>query len=197
MVSGLIYLPLEMVLSPSSRGGAVKGSFTLNQSGNSNIELTDTNTTYSIATQTLNGLMSATDKAKFDKIPKIITITLKINHIYNGWYYKFYATNITGLSNIIFAEEPIAFCQVGKFNSENNFTLFDHVRSAHADYFETVKVNYNKTGNNYKIDYFEYYLYYPGSSAELEVTSNKMLSILLMENPANYSKTCTGASKVN
>ena len=50
------------------QNGTDKGSFTLNQSGNITIELsdTDTNTTYSNATQSTAGLMSANDKKKLD-----------------------------------------------------------------------------------------------------------------------------------
>ena len=52
------------------QNGTSKGSFTLNQSGNATIELTDTdtNTTYSAATTSTAGLMSATDKKKLDGI---------------------------------------------------------------------------------------------------------------------------------
>lgn len=52
------------------QNGTSKGSFTLNQSGNATIELTDTdtNTTYSAATQSAAGLMSAADKKKLDGI---------------------------------------------------------------------------------------------------------------------------------
>jgi hypothetical protein len=46
--------------------GTSKGSFTLNQSGNATIELTDTNTTYSNATTSAAGLMSAADKTKLN-----------------------------------------------------------------------------------------------------------------------------------
>jgi hypothetical protein len=52
------------------QNGTSKGSFTLNQSGNATIELTDTdtNTTYSAATQSAAGIMSADDKKKLDGI---------------------------------------------------------------------------------------------------------------------------------
>lgn len=50
------------------QGGTNKGSFTMNQSGNTTIELTDNDTTYSPATQSTNGLMLAEDKAKLDGI---------------------------------------------------------------------------------------------------------------------------------
>lgn len=50
------------------QAGASKGSFTLNQSGTTTIELTDNNTTYSAATTSANGLMSSTDKSKLDGI---------------------------------------------------------------------------------------------------------------------------------
>ena len=51
-----------------TQGGTPKGTFTMNQSGNTTIALTDNNTTYSNATQSASGLMSATDKAKLDGI---------------------------------------------------------------------------------------------------------------------------------
>ena len=50
------------------QNGASMGSFTLNQSGNTTIDLTDNNTTYGVASSSSNGLMSAGDKAKLDKI---------------------------------------------------------------------------------------------------------------------------------
>lgn len=50
------------------QAGTVKGSFTTNQAGNKEIELTDNNTTYSAATQSANGLMSAADKKKLDGV---------------------------------------------------------------------------------------------------------------------------------
>ena len=50
------------------QAGSSKGTFTLNQSGATTIELTDSNTTYSAATTSANGLMSSTDKAKLDGI---------------------------------------------------------------------------------------------------------------------------------
>lgn len=50
------------------QGGTNKGSFTMNQSGNTTIELTDNDTTYNPATQSTNGLMLAEDKAKLDGI---------------------------------------------------------------------------------------------------------------------------------
>lgn len=50
------------------QAGSTKGSFTMNQSGNTTIELTDNNTTYGIATQSADGLESADDKKKLDGI---------------------------------------------------------------------------------------------------------------------------------
>ena len=50
------------------QAGASKGTFTMNQSGNTTIELTDNNTTYGVATQSTNGLESAADKKKLDGI---------------------------------------------------------------------------------------------------------------------------------
>lgn len=51
-----------------TQNGTTKGTFTTNQSDNTTIALTDNNTTYSTATQSVNGLMSSTDKAKLDAI---------------------------------------------------------------------------------------------------------------------------------
>lgn len=50
------------------QAGVSKGTFSMNQTGNTTIELTDSNTTYSAATQSANGLMSAADKKKLDEI---------------------------------------------------------------------------------------------------------------------------------
>ena len=50
------------------QAGTSKGTFTMNQSGNTTIELTDNNTTYGVATQSANGLESAADKKKLDGI---------------------------------------------------------------------------------------------------------------------------------
>lgn len=51
-----------------TQNGASKGTFTTNQSGNTTIALTDSNTTYSVATTSTNGLMSSSDKTKLDGI---------------------------------------------------------------------------------------------------------------------------------
>ena len=51
-----------------NQGGVKKGSFSLNQSGAATIDLTDNDTTYSTATQSANGLMSASDKKRLDGI---------------------------------------------------------------------------------------------------------------------------------
>lgn len=51
-----------------TQNGATKGTFTMNQSGDTTIELTDNNTTYGVATQSANGLMSVADKTKLDGI---------------------------------------------------------------------------------------------------------------------------------
>jgi hypothetical protein len=51
-----------------NQAGTKKGSFTLNQSGDVTIDLTDNNTTYSAATTSANGLMSSTDKKKLDGV---------------------------------------------------------------------------------------------------------------------------------
>lgn len=50
------------------QGRTVKGTFTVNQTGATTIELTDNDTTYGVATASANGLMSSTDKSKLDGI---------------------------------------------------------------------------------------------------------------------------------
>ena len=50
------------------QGETVKGTFTVNQTGATTIELTDNDTTYGVATASANGLMSSTDKSKLDGI---------------------------------------------------------------------------------------------------------------------------------
>ena len=66
-----------------TQGGATKGSFTLNQSGATTIVLTDNNTTYSAATTSAAGLMSAADKSKLDSMtaPASYTATFTAD----GW----------------------------------------------------------------------------------------------------------------
>lgn len=51
-----------------TQNGTTKGTFTTNQSGNTTVALTDNNTTYSVATQSADGLESAEDKKKLDGI---------------------------------------------------------------------------------------------------------------------------------
>lgn len=50
------------------QAGTVKGTFTVNQTGDTIIELTDENTTYGVATTSANGLMSKADKTKLDGV---------------------------------------------------------------------------------------------------------------------------------
>lgn len=50
------------------QAGTIKGSFTMNQSDDYTIELTDNNTTYSAVTTTASGLMTASDKTKLNGI---------------------------------------------------------------------------------------------------------------------------------
>ena len=50
------------------QAGVSKGTFTTNQNGNTTIELTDSNTTYSNASTTAAGVRSAADKTKLDGI---------------------------------------------------------------------------------------------------------------------------------
>lgn len=64
--------------------GTSKGTFTLNQTGNTTIALTDSDTTYSAATQTTEGLMSAADKTKLDGLAGTINVIFDENGIYFG-----------------------------------------------------------------------------------------------------------------
>lgn len=52
------------------QAGTIKGIFTTNQAEDQEVDLTDSNTTYSAATQSANGLMSASDKKKLDGLNK-------------------------------------------------------------------------------------------------------------------------------
>lgn len=74
-----------------TQAGATKGTFTLNQSGNTTIALTDNNTTYSAATTSANGLMSSTDKSKLDGIASGATAVT--DSTVSGWGYKKTDTN--------------------------------------------------------------------------------------------------------
>lgn len=58
-----------------TQNGISKGIFTMNQSGNTTIALTDTNTTYSVATTSANGLMSK------DMVTKLNNITSGANAV--------------------------------------------------------------------------------------------------------------------
>lgn len=58
-----------------TQNGISKGIFTMNQSGNTTIALTDTNTTYSVATTSVNGLMSK------DMVTKLNNITSGANAV--------------------------------------------------------------------------------------------------------------------
>lgn len=79
-----------------TQAGATKGTFTLNQSGNTTIALTDNNTTYSNATTSTAGLMSSSDKAKLDGIKKYIG-TIKGT----GSATSFTVTHSLGTKNVI------------------------------------------------------------------------------------------------
>ena len=74
-----------------TQAGTTKGTFTLNQSGNTTIALTDNNTTYNVATTSADGLMSASDKSKLDRIISrtysniIVDVTPSALSTYNEW----------------------------------------------------------------------------------------------------------------
>lgn len=58
------------------QNGASKGTFAMNQSGNTTIELTDNNTTYGAATQSANGLMTSADKKKLDGLTSTTSLAV-------------------------------------------------------------------------------------------------------------------------
>lgn len=66
------------------QNGTSKGSFTLNQSGNATIELTDTNTAYSNATTSAAGLMSAADKTALNNLGTLVGDTAVSTQISNA-----------------------------------------------------------------------------------------------------------------
>lgn len=71
--SGVIALTSQLptVNNPTitvKQAGTTKATFTLNQSGNTTIELADSDTTYGAATTSANGLMSSGDKSKLNGI---------------------------------------------------------------------------------------------------------------------------------
>ena len=63
------------------QAGTSKGTFTMNQTGNTTIELTDTNTKYSEATTSSAGLMSATDKTRLNNLFQLTTYTASRNSL--------------------------------------------------------------------------------------------------------------------
>lgn len=67
LIEGLLTIPtVGNGTVTIKQNGVSKGTFSMNQSGNTTIELTDNNTTYNPATQSANGLMTAADKKKLD-----------------------------------------------------------------------------------------------------------------------------------
>ena len=74
-----------------NQGGTKKGSFTVNQSGNTTIELTDSNTTYNDATTTDHGLMTAAMVTKLNGIAAGATAVS--DSTVSGWGYKKTDTN--------------------------------------------------------------------------------------------------------
>lgn len=73
-----------------TQAGQTKGTFTLNQSDNITVALADTNTTYSAATTTANGLMSSEDKTYLDSIKgltaaKLTTLLAIVDKISQGY----------------------------------------------------------------------------------------------------------------
>ena len=104
------------------QAGTVKGSFTTNQAGNKEIELTDNNTTYSAATQSANGLMSAADKKKLDGLNKSALIGngtgfVRPNHIGGSTDANDYVTEWHGfVYNMSNLPEPYGFLDATWFD---------------------------------------------------------------------------------
>ena len=79
------------------QAGASKGTFTMNQSGNTTIELTDNNTTYGVATSSALGLVkSGTD----------ITVDSSGNVSVNDDSHNHVISNVDGLQNALNAKKP-------------------------------------------------------------------------------------------
>lgn len=89
-------------------------------------KLTDTNTTYSTATQSANGLMSATDKKKLDEMFGIITITKSLK-LTTAWM----DTGIAGED----LDSGTYVLQVSGFTYENN-NLYSEVWSGVMTWFK-------------------------------------------------------------
>lgn len=100
-----------------TQAGATKGTFTLNQSGNTTIALTDNNTTYSVATTSVNGLMSASDKSKLDGIKKYTSAITG-----TGSATSFTVTHNLGTKNVI----------VQVYNSSGETVVVDTTRTSTA-----------------------------------------------------------------
>ena len=104
------------------QAGTVKGSFTTNQAGDKEIELTDNNTTYSAATQSANGLMSAADKKKLDGLNKSALIGngtgfVRPNHIGGSTDANDYVTEWHGfVYNMSNLPEPYGFLDATWFD---------------------------------------------------------------------------------
>ncbi len=104
------------------QAGTVIGSFTTNQAGNKEIELTDNNTTYSAATQSADGLMSAADKKKLDGLNKSALIGngtgfVRPNHIGGSTDANDYVTEWHGfVYNMSNLPEPYGFLDVTWFD---------------------------------------------------------------------------------
>ena len=79
------------------QAGASKGTFTMNQSGNTTIELTDSNTTYGVATSSALGLVkSGTD----------ITVDSSGNVSVNDDSHNHVISNVDGLQSALNAKKP-------------------------------------------------------------------------------------------
>ena len=74
------------------QAGTSKGTFTMNQSGNTTIELTDNNTTYGVATSSALGLVKSGTDITVDSSGNVSVNDDSHNHI---------ISNIDGLQNVL------------------------------------------------------------------------------------------------
>lgn len=107
------------------QNGASKGTFTMNQSGNTTIELTDNNTTYGAATQSANGLMTSADKKKLDGLTSTtsLAVTQQGTSVLDGTVGKVLDDKITAINSKLYEFrilEGIANENIG-FSTELNY----------------------------------------------------------------------------
>jgi hypothetical protein len=134
------------------QNGVLKGSFSVNQSTNASLYFTDNNTTYSNATTTNAGLMSAADKTKLDSMSSSGGGATKTEV---GFYYR----NRTNLST----ENLIAIIHQDESEDDEGDTLYVLEScnwSSSTEYGTSscvIAIIYNKNGSAYtgNYDYFK------------------------------------------